>query len=189
MRALLRASCLAVLAQAACYAPVDAPADAPADASPSRPHHTAAMPPASPADYYVIRLRPGQDLGAELRAFAKTHDLRAAFVASAVGSLTDVHLRYANQDTGARLSGHFEIVSLSGTLSADGMHVHLSVADGTGAVTGGHLLDGSLVYTTAELVIGEATGLRFGREVDSTYGYRELTVRRRRRGPGQAPYR
>ena len=144
---------------------------------------------ASPAEYYVLRLRPGQDLSAELQAFAKTHGLRAAFVASAVGSLTDVHLRYANREAGTRLTGHFEIVSLSGTLAADGMHVHLSVADGTGAVVGGHLLDGNRVYTTAELVVGAATGLRFGREVDSTYGYRELTVRRRRRGPGQAPGR
>ena len=183
MRALLRASCLAVLAQAACYAP----ADAPADASPSRPHQTAAMSPASPADYYVIRLRPGQDLKAELRAFAKTHDLRAAFIASAVGSLTDVHLRYANQAAGTHLSGHFELLSLSGTLTRDGMHVHLSVADSTGRTYGGHLLDGNLVYTTAELVIGEATALRFEREVDSTFGYRELEVQRRRRGPGQAP--
>ena len=137
------------------------------------------MPVASPAEYYVLRLRPGQDLKAELQAFAKTHSLRAAFLASAVGSLTEVHLRYANQDAGTRQSGHFEILSLSGTLAADGLHVHLSVADGTGAVTGGHLLDGCRVYTTVELVIGEATALTFARELDSTYGYRELTVRRR----------
>lgn len=130
-------------------------------------------------DFYVLRLRPGRDLKGELQAFAKTHDLRAAFLASAVGSLTDVHLRYANQDTGARQSGHFEILSLSGTLSAEGMHVHLSVADSTGCVTGGHLLDGNRVYTTAELVIGEATELRFAREVDPTFGYRELVVRDR----------
>ena len=178
MRLACLASCLAVLAQAACSSP-----PSPSPPSPKPP----AVSPASPAAYYVIRLRPGQDLEAELEAFAKTHYLRAAFVASAVGSLTDVHLRYANQEAGTRLAGHFEIVSLSGTLAADGMHVHMSVADSTGAVVGGHLLDGNRVYTTAELVIGEATGLRFGREVDSTYGYRELTVSRRRRGPGQAP--
>ena len=133
----------------------------------------------SPAEYHVLRLRPGQDLKAELEAFAKTHRLRAAFVASAVGSLTDVHLRYANQDTGTRARGHFEIVSLSGTLAADGMHVHMSVADERGVVTGGHLLDGNLVYTPVELVIGEATELRFGREPDPTYGYRELVVKPR----------
>ena len=145
------------------------------------------MIPSSSAEYYVLRLRPGQDLKEALAAFAKTRGLRAGFLASAVGSLTDVHLRYANRDAGTRLSGHFEMLSLSGTLTQDGMHVHLSVADSTGRTYGGHLLDGNLVYTTAELVIGEATGLTFGREVDSTYGYRELTVKRRRRGPGQAP--
>ena len=185
MRAPILASCLAVLAQAACRstsAPTPLTAPPPPTAAP-----VSTVSPSSPAAFHVLRLRPGQDLKAELQAFAKTRSLRAAFVASAVGSLTDVHLRYANREAGTRQSGHFEIVSLSGTLAADGMHVHMSVADGTGAVTGGHLLDGNRVYTTAELVIGEATDLRFGREVDSTYGYRELTVERRRRGPGQAP--
>ena len=152
-------------------------------------HPASARMRASPAEYYAFRLRPGQDLKQELAAFAKTNRLRAGFVASAVGSLTDVHLRYANQDAGARLTGHFELLSLSGTLAEDGMHVHLSVADSAGRTYGGHLLDGNLVYTTVELVVGEATDLRFGREVDSTFGYRELTVARRRRGPGQAPRR
>ena len=75
--------------------------------------------------------------------------------------------------------GHFEIVSLTGTLAADGMHVHASFADSTGATFGGHLLDGSIVYTTAEIVIGEQPRATFTREVDPTYGWHELAVKRR----------
>ncbi len=135
----------------------------------------ATVQPANPS-HHAFRLRPGQDLKQELAAFAKTHDLSAAWIATCVGSLTTYHLRFANQDEGFSESGHFEIVSLTGTLTADGMHVHMSVSDSTGRTIGGHLLDGNLVYTTAEIVIGASDDFAFQREVDSTFGYRELKV-------------
>ncbi|GGG30223.1 hypothetical protein GCM10011378_03590 [Hymenobacter glacieicola] len=147
----------------------------------------AAMPPASPGlpkpstptsslRNYALRLKPGQDLHQELLAFAAQHQLRAAAVLTCVGSLTTTTLRLANQEGPTQYHGHFEIVSLVGTLSVNGSHLHLAVADSTGRTIGGHLLNGSLVYTTAELVIGELPELDFRREPDPTYGYRELTV-------------
>ena len=36
------------------------------------------------------------------------------------------------------------VISGNGSLSIDGAHLHLSVADVDGRVTGGHLLEGSL---------------------------------------------
>lgn len=132
------------------------------------------------ARWYALRLRPGQDLRVELTRFAREHRLRAAFVASAAGSLTRTSLRYANQSAASMREGHFEIVSLSGTLAAESSHLHASVSDSTGATFGGHLMDGSLVYTTVEVVIGELSGVVFAREPDSTYGYRELSPRPRR---------
>jgi hypothetical protein len=50
-------------------------------------------------------------------------------------------------------NGKFEIVSLSGTLSSSGHHVHMSIADCDGNVFGGHLMEGCLVRTTAEIVL------------------------------------
>ncbi|WP_259404427.1 PPC domain-containing DNA-binding protein [Hymenobacter sp. HSC-4F20] len=125
---------------------------------------------------YALRLKPGQDLRRELEAFAQAHHLRAAAVLTCVGSLTTTSLRLANQEGGTQYHGHFEIVSLVGTLSVNGSHLHLSVADSTGRTVGGHLLEGSIVYTTAELVLGELPELDFRREPDATYGYQELTV-------------
>ncbi|MFK8057807.1 MAG: PPC domain-containing DNA-binding protein [Saprospiraceae bacterium] len=129
------------------------------------------------AQHYVIRLHPGQDLKKALAAFAKTKNLRAAWIVTAVGSLTTYQLRFANQQEGYSEQGHFEIVSLTGALSADSMHVHMSVSDSTGRTVGGHLLDGNIVYTTVELVIGATDNLEFSREIDTTYGYRELVVK------------
>jgi predicted DNA-binding protein with PD1-like motif len=51
------------------------------------------------------------------------------------------------------------------------------VSDSTGRTIGGHLLDGCRVYTTAEIVLGELPALAFTREIDPTFGYRELAVR------------
>jgi predicted DNA-binding protein with PD1-like motif len=127
---------------------------------------------------HAIRLTPGQDLLDQLQVWAK--DYEAASVLSAVGSLNHAQLRFANQSRPTRIEGPLEILSLSGTLSKHGVHLHLSVADGHGKMTGGHLKLGSEIYTTAEIVLGVYPDLVFGRELDETYGYKELTVRERK---------
>ena len=46
-------------------------------------------------------------------------------------------------------------------------------------MVGGHVMPGNLVYTTAEVVLGEATDLEYAYELDPRYGYHELAVRAR----------
>ncbi|WP_345222165.1 PPC domain-containing DNA-binding protein [Hymenobacter koreensis] len=125
---------------------------------------------------YALRLRPGDDLRQCLLRFAQDERIKAGALLTCVGSLTQVTLRLANQEGPTIYRGHFEIVSLVGTLAESGSHVHLSVADSTGRTFGGHLLDGNLVYTTAELVIGVLEDVEFRREPDPTFGYNELVV-------------
>lgn len=125
----------------------------------------------------AIRLASHQDLKKELLKVASNS--KAGFVITCVGSLEQVNIRFANQENGTLLKGHFEILSLVGTFSDSGAHLHISVADSTGRTIGGHLLNDSLIYTTAEIVIGELTDLQFDRIVDSTYGYEELSIKPR----------
>ena len=125
---------------------------------------------------YALRLRPGDDLRQALLAFVQVQHVRAGAVLTCVGSLTVATLRLANQEGPTEYRGPFEIVSLVGTLSTNGSHLHLAVADGTGRTLGGHLLDGCRVYTTAEIVLGELPGLEFRRETDPAFGYQELAV-------------
>jgi len=66
--------------------------------------------------------------------------------------------------------------SLAGTLSPDGAHLHIAVADSRGAVIGGHLCAGSLVRTTAELVVGLLPEWQFRRVLDPATGYAELQI-------------
>jgi uncharacterized protein len=127
-------------------------------------------------EIYAFRLKPGQDLKKEIEAFAQKHGIEAGWIQTGVGSLTVTHLRYANQPGGTFSNGHFEIVSLVGTVSLHGCHLHMCMSDASGRVTGGHLLEGNLVYTTAELVIGVAKSLVFTREKDGTTDWAELQI-------------
>ena len=127
---------------------------------------------------HALRLSPGQDLRQELQAYAQAHGLHAAAVVTGVGSLTTVALRLANQSGAATRHGHFEIVSLVGTVSVNGSHLHLAVADSTGQTFGGHLLDGCRIYTTAEIVLSELPELEFTRAPDPVTTYQELRIER-----------
>ena len=130
---------------------------------------------------YSVRLRPGQDLKKAIDALVQQTRVGAGAMLTCVGSLTDVTLRLANQTELSVWKGHFEIVSLVGTLSANGSHLHLSVADSTGQTLGGHLVEGCKIYTTAEVVIGVMPDIVYSREPDPTYGYRELVIRKQQR--------
>ena len=125
---------------------------------------------------HLVRLRPGQDLTSELKTWAKTNGIRAASILSAVGSLKKVTLRFANQPKPVTKEGHFEIVSLTGMLDSETMHLHASVSLPSGETIGGHIMGENTIYTTIELSIAEYEDVRFAREKDETYGYQELRV-------------
>jgi predicted DNA-binding protein with PD1-like motif len=135
--------------------------------------------PVSEMTVYAIRLSPGQDIKKELTAFVREKNLHAAFIITCVGSLQQAVLRLANQPNALTRVEKFEIVSLTGTLSPDGAHLHIALSDSIGTTIGGHLLEGSLIYTTAEIVIGEAETLSFKRETDPATTYKELKVYKR----------
>ena len=123
-----------------------------------------------------LRLQPGDDLRRALEAWMAEQQEQAGCVISAVGSLSVAQLRFAGATEATVIRGVLEILSLAGTLSLDGAHLHLAVADSRGAVIGGHLCAGSLVRTTAELVIGLLPAWRFSRELDPATGYAELRI-------------
>lgn len=126
-----------------------------------------------------IRLGPGTDLRLGLEQLLVDRDEQAGCVISGIGSQSTAYLRLAGAIEPTRMRGEFEILSLAGTLSLNGAHLHLSIADGQGLVIGGHLGVGSLVRTTAELVVGVLPDWSFRREIDPATGFRELQIRQR----------
>ncbi|XP_041832280.1 bifunctional protein GlmU-like isoform X1 [Melanotaenia boesemani] len=132
---------------------------------------------------HAVRIGPGQELLGSLQAFVEQRRLQAPFIITCVGSVTKATLRLANAmatntNQVMHLSGRFEIVSLVGTLNQDA-HLHISLSDLEGRTIGGHVLGGLEVFTTAEVVIGEAVDLHFSREMDERTGFPELVVQTR----------
>jgi predicted DNA-binding protein with PD1-like motif len=127
---------------------------------------------------HVLRLSPGEDPKLKLLSYAKIKNIRSASIVSAVGSLKVTMLRYANQKNITKLDGFREVLSLSGTFSKEDAHLHLSIADSSGATLGGHLAEGSQVYTTLEIVILTFPDLEFKRELDPKTTFPELMIKR-----------
>lgn len=125
-----------------------------------------------------IRLLPGEDLRLALEGVAAGQAHGSAFVVAGIGSLEEANIRFAGDAAERRIAGPLEILSLSGTLSASGAHLHISVSDASGRVWGGHLGHHNVVRTTAEVLLAPLDGWALSREHDAATGYSELVVRR-----------
>ena len=128
---------------------------------------------------FTFRLKPGQDLFDEIEAVVSEKNIEAGCVLSAVGSLTYATLRLANREYNSEYDGPFEIVSMTGTVSIHGSHLHISISDGDGKTIGGHLGSGCKIYTTAEMVLGIIDDVVYKREFAEDSGYEELAVKPR----------
>ena len=129
---------------------------------------------------HIIRLWPGQDLLKSLEDYIAVHKLKAGWIVTCVGSLTHLSLRMAGQPKATKIhskSTTWEILSLVGTLSRfKDSHLHLCVSDKTGKTIGGHVMEGNIVHTTAELVIQEPLDLKFHRVLDGATPWAELRI-------------
>ncbi len=128
---------------------------------------------------YVLRLMPGEDLRVSIENFVSEYKIEAGWIVTCVGSLVCYNIRFANRHTSASSKEHFEIISLSGTLSINGCHLHISLADDKGTTIGGHLLNGCIIYTTAEIVLTKSDKFIFNRQKEEATGWKELLVKQK----------
>ena len=125
---------------------------------------------------HCFRLRRGDDLRQSLERYVREQHIRAAVVLSAVGCVSRAVLRDASGVTVRTLEEHLEIVSLMGTVSEYGCHLHASFSREDLSAFGGHLLPGCTVNTTAAIVLAEIRSCVFTRRPDSETGYEELEI-------------
>ena len=126
-----------------------------------------------------LRLLPGDDLRRALEAAVAAQGTGAAFVVSGIGSLRPAVIRLAGAEEMLCIDADVELLSLAGSIAANGSHLHLSVSDAAGRVTGGHAAYGCIVRTTAELLLALLPDWQFSREPDAATGYAELQIRPR----------
>jgi predicted DNA-binding protein with PD1-like motif len=125
---------------------------------------------------HPLRLVPGDDVRAAVEDVLRLREVSAAFVIQGIGSLSVAQLRFAGAEAPIELRGDLEILSLAGSVSPDGAHLHMSVADARGQVFGGHVASGCTVRTTAELLLALLPEYRFARKLDPATGFPELVI-------------
>jgi len=125
---------------------------------------------------HAFRLRKGDDLRLSIEQYATKHHIKAATVVSAVGCLSKTVLRSAGATKTITLKQPVEIVSATGTISSEDNHIHISVSDAELKTYGGHLKPGSIIDTTAEIILLELSNCTFSREMDDKTGFKELVV-------------
>jgi predicted DNA-binding protein with PD1-like motif len=118
------------------------------------------------------RLLEDEDLAESVRKQAETNGIRAGcFIL--VGSLKHAALGYYREGKyeTIHLKGPLEIASCTGNVAVDEkgevvIHAHVVVSNAKGEAFGGHLMKGSQVGATAELVMIEAVGVEIQKVFD-----------------------
>ena len=100
-----------------------------------------------------LKLAPGSDLRLSLEELAQRDGI-SGFVLGVVGNLTKASFQCPGQAEPNVLEGDLEVITLNGTFSPEGVHLHLSLSDGACQVWGGHLEPGTIVQKGVDLLIG-----------------------------------
>lgn len=129
--------------------------------------------------YHVFRLEYGADLSDCIIDYCKDHKIKSGVILSGVGCVYELNIRLADGKSILHKKDNYEIVSLMGTISKDGAHLHISFSDINGNVLGGHLNSGCLINTTCEICILELEKYDLSREYDEKTGYDELIIKQK----------
>ncbi len=100
-----------------------------------------------------LRLPPGSDLYLSLENLGKEQG-EEGYILGIVGNLSIAVFQCPNKSAHTRLEGNLEIITLNGTISPKGVHLHLSISDSDCKVWGGHLEVGSKVLKNADVLLG-----------------------------------
>ena len=128
----------------------------------------------------ALRLKPGTDVLLGLEEACKRSGINNGVILSAIGSLDSPHFcdvvevpPKAGYGYGEvlHLTGPIELTNASGIICHDdegntNLHVHMTLTDRHGNAHGGHLVEGTKVLLTVDVIIAEIEGLVMGRKFD-----------------------
>ncbi|MFV0498013.1 MAG: PPC domain-containing DNA-binding protein [Candidatus Fimivivens sp.] len=129
----------------------------------------------------ALRLKPGTDFLLGLQEACKRSGINNGVILSAIGSLDGVKFynpvelpeKKAGYGYGEKLqlTGPIELTNASGIICHDdvgetNLHVHITLSDRYGNAHGGHLVEGTVVLLTVDVVVAEIEGIVMGRKFD-----------------------
>lgn len=111
---------------------------------------------------HAFRIKPKEDLLRAIEDYCESNGVTSGIVIGIIGSLEKASLNFlkslpANY-INKQFDGPMEIASAQGSVAKmdDKIIVHIHVlVDNENEIRGGHLVEGSIVFSTAEVVIGE----------------------------------
>lgn len=132
----------------------------------------------------AFRLQPGTDVLLGLTEACKRAGINNGVILSGIGSLNGVQFcnpvelptkaGYGYGET-LHLTGPIELTSAAGIICHDdegntNLHVHIGLSDRHGNAHGGHLVEGTKVLLTVDVVIAEIEGMVMGRKFNDELG-------------------
>lgn len=128
---------------------------------------------------HVFRVKPGQELVAEITGYCERNGITSGVVIGIIGSLKRARLNFLMELPGKYDSieypGPLEIVGAQGSVAllenSPIIHIHIQLS-GQNMCRGGHLAE-AVIFSTAEVVIGELE-YQLCRQPDSYTGLNEL---------------
>ena len=120
----------------------------------------------------ALRLKPGTDVLLGLTEACKRAGINNGVILSAIGSLDGVSYCNPVELPTKAGYGYGEVTSGAGIICHDdegntNLHVHMSLSDRYGNAHGGHLVEGTKVLLTVDVMLAEVDGLVMGRKFDN----------------------
>ncbi len=100
-----------------------------------------------------LSLPAGSDLRMSIEKLGRLQK-KEGFILGVVGNLSKAAFQCPGREKPTLLEGNLEIITLNGTFSENGVHLHLSISDGDCQVWGGHLEPGTVVLKGADILLG-----------------------------------
>jgi predicted DNA-binding protein with PD1-like motif len=133
------------------------------------------------------RIMPGGDFIPSLKNIFDESGITTGQLDTAIGSLCSVNYTFITDGKKygppIKREGAFEFLHAGGFISKTDkdieVHIHAVLADTTGKIFGGHLLEnGNTVCATLEIAIIELNGIKISKEFDNETGFNLFKIKR-----------
>ena len=128
---------------------------------------------------FIVKVERGEDVKGSIMDVVQKNNVKAGSILWAVGMIQDLEIGYFNgkEYEKEKYEGPLEVVSFHGSIAENDprMHIHVSVADRSHGVVGGHLFEG-VANPLLEVHIQKFENITLKRKYSESSTLKELEV-------------